>query len=404
MHTASILDSLRTAYLPEYIASQPLDAYVNNRDLRALAPDPTWADDYYPSVPQEVVLQRIDDWLGALGAPPLVPRNPLSPSKRCAPPTGLNCSNGYEPARTSFVRTNTFTTPHPLTCPGMASRLPTTLHEVGLLDFQPVTLDRLIDWLAETGRWPAGMRRTHDLIELGLPVDALTRAERAKEADRRRLEDARRRVTIDGEDMAADETNYGKIVDAIRAGIDDAFIHASGLTPLTEREPRRRGAPGDGRPGTTAARRKKPSDTQIGAIGLAGEVAALEWLKTQYPEVSEVSAWKSGYRNQVLGDGAGDDTLGYDLIVDGQRLRLMFEVKATTGDQTEFTLTDAEIARAQNLRKRERYEILYITHVFDGDLRRIHRLPNPLDRRHSRFYRPIGDGIRYRFDFQGDAQ
>jgi hypothetical protein len=80
----------------------------------------------------------------------------------------------------------------------------------------------------------------------------------------------------------------------------------------------------------------------------------------------------------------------------------MFEVKATIGDQPEFTLTDAEIARAQNLLGRERYEILFITHVFDGDQRRIHRLPNPLDRRNGRFYRPIGDGIRYRFEL-GEA-
>jgi len=100
----------------------------------------------------------------------------------------------------------------------------------------------------------------------------------------------------------------------------------------------------------------------------------------------------------VLGGTEGDDTLGYDIVVDTDKNRLMFEVKATTGDLAEFVLTEVEIVRAQNLKRRERYHILFVSHVLERDLRRIQLLPNPLDPRYGRFYRTIGEGLRYRFN------
>ncbi len=98
-----------------------------------------------------------------------------------------------------------------------------------------------------------------------------------------------------------------------------------------------------------------------------------------------------------LGDGEGSDDLGYDLRVDHKRLWLLLEVKATTGDDAEFLLTGAELVCAQNLTRSERYEILFVTHVLDGERRRIFRLPNPLDSRSRRLCRTVGNGVRYKF-------
>lgn len=123
-------------------------------------------------------------------------------------------------------------------------------------------------------------------------------------------------------------------------------------------------------------------ETEAAAVGLAGEIAALDWLKAHYDGVDD-AAWVSGYRNLILGDGLGNDALGYDLIVEQPRTRLYFEVKSSLQDPQEFVLTSAEIARAGSLKKRERYYILYIAHVLNREHRRIYQLPNPLDPRHA---------------------
>jgi hypothetical protein len=79
----------------------------------------------------------------------------------------------------------------------------------------------------------------------------------------------------------------------------------------------------------------------------------------------------SGYRNLLLGDGQGDDSLGYDFrIVSSERTRL-FEVKATVDDHTEFTLGETEVRRAQNLQPDEEYLIIFVAHVLDSTRRRI---------------------------------
>ncbi|WP_349881245.1 hypothetical protein ABIH81_30005 [Micromonospora sp. HUAS YX12] len=75
----------------------------------------------------------------------------------------------------------------------------------------------------------------------------------------------------------------------------------------------------------------------------------------------------------------------------------MFEVKASESEASEFLLTPAEITRARGLKRNERYTILFITNVFRAAERRIHLLPNPFDPAHSAVYRPVGDGVRYRF-------
>jgi hypothetical protein len=94
------------------------------------------------------------------------------------------------------------------------------------------------------------------------------------------------------------------------------------------------------------------------------------------------------------------DTLGYDLIVEQSETRLFFEVKASAREPGEFVLTTTEITRARSLKRRERYYLLYVTHALNSDLRRIYRLPNPLDPKSARFFRSVGEGLHYRFALQ----
>jgi hypothetical protein len=178
------------------------------------------------------------------------------------------------------------------------------------------------------------------------------------------------------------------VTDEFRASTGDAL-----LVPTIGRRSTRGGS------GFTASGRDTMSDKQAAAVGLVGEVAALEWLKARYKDVDD-GAWVSGYRNLVFGDGLGDDTLGYDLVVERRRHRLFFEVKSASRDSTEFVLTANEIAKARSLRKMESYHLLYVAYALDSKLRRIHELPNPLDPAHAHFFRSLGEGMRYRFDLR----
>jgi Domain of unknown function (DUF3883) len=134
----------------------------------------------------------------------------------------------------------------------------------------------------------------------------------------------------------------------------------------------------------------------MAAVGLVGEVAAFEWLKANYPDANDAS-WRSGYRNLLDGAG-GDDSLGYDFEVLSRQRRLLFEVKATTGDAVEFDLTDAEIRAAQSVRRTERYHILFVAHALTSDERAIYLLPNPFAAEGIGRYGTLGSGLRLRFD------
>ncbi|GIF52464.1 uncharacterized protein DUF3883 [Asanoa ferruginea] len=399
-----ILDALRVAYLPNFHAGQTLDHYVEHRAMTTLVPDPNWPNDHYPTVPDELMLAQVNKWLTAAGATDLEEKYILEPVEKLLTDNRARVMEWTGRAAEIIRAYEDFRHQAASNLPGDRTKIADAAAATGMLDFEPVGQDRFLTWLASSGRWPTDMPVSVETHALGLPPEALARAQSEQEQLRRHHEQERRTITIDGTPVLADESNYAQIAAAVRASATSEFRNSDGNAFLVERDLPRNRFPSPGRTGTTAARRLRPSDAQMGAIGLAGEIAAIEWLKMNFPGVTELQSWRSGYRNQILGDNEGDDTLGYDLVVDDKKLRIMFEVKSTTGDHAEFQLTDLEIARAQHLKRRERYEILFVTHVLDGERRRIHRLPNPLDPKTSRLYRTVGDGVRYQFTFADHYQ
>ncbi|MEV4666129.1 ATP-binding protein [Micromonospora echinofusca] len=395
--TGPILDALRAASLAEFRAGRPLDRYVGQRTLAALGPDPEWALDYFPTIPVTRMIERVNAWLAASGANDLGVDPGLEPLDRLRI---VNRTTALSWAAEAARVVRAYETQRGLTLsglPGEPTAVADAASSAGVLDFEPVDADRLLAWAADTTLWPADMPRSTDLGTLGLPADALDLAQKQQREIHDRREQERRTVQIDGVRLVAEETNYAQIATAVRASITPEFRAANGRTSLEAAARPSRRAPGWGGSGTTAARQSRPPEAKLAAIGLAGEIAALEWLKERYPGLNELQCWHSGYRNQLLGDDGGDDTLGYDILVEQGRRRLMFEVKASESEASEFLLTPAEITRARGLRKNERYTVLFITNVFRGAERRIHLLPNPFDPAHSAVYRPVGDGVRYRF-------
>jgi len=281
--------------------------------------------------------------------------------------------------------------------PGESEGVVDVASATGQLDFEALTPERAVAWLAHTGRWPLEMARSLDPAEIGIEESDLDEVVQRREDEARRRRDAARHVSIDGETVNAEQDNYAAIVQAVRTGITPELLASPPkVVDLPAMPPGGRGGGTGSGSGVTAARRRRLSDVQVGAIGLAGEVVAHEWLKANYGDATDAS-WRSGYRNLVLGGNEGDDSLGYDFEVIERRRRLFFEVKASVSDVYEFDLTDAEIRAAQRARRGDRYYILYVTHVLTSDERAIHLLPNPLGTEGLGRYRTVGSGLRLRF-------
>ncbi|GAA0318212.1 DUF3883 domain-containing protein [Streptomyces polychromogenes] len=396
-----ILNALRAGFLEAFRSGAPLTSYTENRHLAALVPDPTWADERL-HVETALMRAHVDRWLTGLGAPP------LGTDARLPPVDELRLTNrplllGQLKRARALVHAWEAAHDEPASgLPGDPEGVAAEAAAAGLLDFLPLDDPTTLRWLRAGDRWPAAIPLALTPEALGLTTGQLENARRQERRERRLRQEEQRHIMVDRVRMSAEEDNYHAIVEAVRGGLTAEFLHSAGDDPLVELGPRAQRLPGTGRPGFSAGRRRKLSDTQALAVGLAGEVAALAWLKNRYDAVND-GAWVSGYRNKVLGDGLGDDSLGYDLVVETKRASLLFEVKSSAGSEGEFVLSPTEIARARSLKKRETFQVLYVSHALDADLRRIHLLPNPLHPRSARFFRSVGEGLRYRFQLSSGS-
>ena len=79
----------------------------------------------------------------------------------------------------------------------------------------------------------------------------------------------------------------------------------------------------------------------------------------------------------------------------------LIEVKASTGDDTIFSLPEVEITRALDLAPHEQYMILFIANVLTDELRTFTWLPNPLGSQ-ARLFRREGRQMKFRFDLADD--
>lgn len=269
--------------------------------------------------------------------------------------------------------------------------------QAGALDFERLTSLVVVRWLHANHQWPIGMPLTTNRAELGLTeqdiTDARQRIDQAKEQQRR----TSTFVRIDGHTYSADGDLLA-LADAVRGGLTPALL-ATPADPLTLSESGVTSTADGETVGFygSSGRSAPPPPEELKAIGLAGEVAVGEWLRHQIGIAPEES-WVSGYRNLILGDGQGDDSLGYDFrIISTERTRL-FEVKATVDERPEFTLGETAVRRAQNLQPDEEYTIIFVTHVLESTRRSFTPLPNPLAPGELRHYRVGGRSIRLQFE------
>jgi hypothetical protein len=377
---------------------EPLTAYPAL--LEAVpTPDPSWLDRYW-DLPPDVLASYVDSWLeqacpvaDGVRVQALPPIDELReagartitavlPNTRILAEAWLHRNRAGEGAR-----------------PGERAAVTEAMIAQGLLDFGRLTAADIIRWLHHNGQWPDDMPMTTHRADLGLTEQDLegarSRLEQGREARRRKAI----YVQYGDHTYSEESSDLQALVDAARENVPVVVLATSAepiaLSGLPADDGDNRARPRSGSGGMTWTSRT--SAEKLKAIGLAGEAVVGEWLRSQFGLPPE-DTWVSGYRTEMLADGKGSDSLGYDFIVKTAKRTWLFEVKATTEEAPEFALGESEVRRARDLSSDEEYIIAFVTHVLSPEKRRIHPLPNPLGPGGLQYYRVAGRALRLQFE------
>ena len=398
-----IEEKLRARFLKKFRDGGSLEEYVEARSMGGLEPDPAWLD-HYAEPPPELIDKAIEEWIqGAAGAAPPTEEQlePLAETRRQNRRAILELLPKLRTVIRAWAKRQK--EEYRSEWDADLSAIADELGEAGLLDFDLLDENGALAAIATVDLLPADMPASLDREQLGLSEAELETA--AQEVDEEDSESAQRQrsISIDGVDFGADETSYAEIARAIRSDIGaNVTAGQARMAKLAPMPPAggTSGGGGGGGGGRNRRRRERLTDSQKAAIGLAGEVAAGEWLASHYPKEFSPSCWKSSYA-AVDGLPGGDDDLGYDFHLPLKRTNLHFEVKATTGDGPEFNLGESEVRFARQCLEwgsgNSEYRILFVSYALDSRKRRVDMLPNPLDSQSRAYFRFPGSGLRCAF-------
>lgn len=389
-----IAEAVRVRYLEAFDSLGDLQPYVSLRQGPHLDPAPEDLE-AYASPPEAVVLARIDAWLSDQGCPRIGEGGKSLPPLTEVRALNLNTARRFLAAASPVFQawerkagTDTEASRAAASDDGTAS-----LEAGGWLDFRVIDSNDLPGLLARVGHWPSGMPWTCNLEQLGLTEEDVSRAREVEATEKQERRRRQSTIVIGREEVDAEDlANVAEVVDRT---LDDLILETSKRQSFPM-------APESGKSNRTTPGRSGPyrgsrgmTDAQLIAIGLAGELIAFRWLQAQYEEANEES-WVSGNRAVLLG-GEGDDSLGYDFIVHQRSQSVRFEVKATAGEDTAFTLTENEMRVAQSATTRMLYRIIFIRNVLTPGEQRLDILPNPVGPEGSERYRMTGQGVTFAF-------
>lgn len=398
-HRDQILDAIRCAEIDRFERIEPPLQYATLRAFPDLAPDPSWLDDY-EEPPEDVMATRIQAWLHSNGIEPGLAGTCSLPQVDEARAANQSMLSERFDAIRQVARA--WSIKQGVLLPAEwteRSDVRQAMEGSGCLDFAVLSERELLGWLRALDLWPQGMPLTLDTTQLELSSadldDSLTEQKRIQDERAR----ARRSIAFDGREYDVESEALDDLIQAVRESIDDRFL-------LTSRRVKRlvalgsadRSGAGSGRGGRQGRRTagSRGTEAQRAAIGLVGELLAYEWLRYRY-EGATSDTWVSSYREAVLGGVPGDDSLGYDFEIALASRTLLFEVKATAGDQCEFEMGESELRAASSSRKGT-YLIIFIRNVLDSHERELMVLPNPLEVEFSQQFRQSSGGIRFAFE------
>lgn len=397
---ANIQNRLRDSYVDAVTdpddRADAMREYLRLLDLPGLDADPAWLDEHW-DVPAAALEDRVGRWLAAAAPPGPAPTVPALPDLDDLRDTGRRVVAGV--VRNAQVLVEAWLHRN---AAGEGNRPPPAVDAIeqitaaGLMDFGRVTPERVLLWLRDNGHWPDGMAATTVRAEHGISEADMTAA---RERLTRARDDARRRTTyvdFGGRTFSEDPDDLRALAQAVKeqaAGEHlDLPIDPVALVEL---------AVADAAPDRTRGRGKGfraggPPPEKANAIGLAGEIYVGEWLRQTFGLPPE-DTWVSGYRNEILGDGKGSDSFGYDFEAVTPTGTLLIEVKATTGPDAQFSLQESEVRRAQALEPDETYIVVMVNYALDPARRTATPLPNPLGRAGLTHFRVLGSALRLQF-------
>ncbi len=398
-HKDETLAHLRWIYKAAFLSGQDLSEYVALRRLPELQTSPTWLEECELQT-DSMMTEQIDAWLTLRGAPPLsqhVDEEPVG-ELRAANRKAL-ISEGTQAGRTvrAWCRNHGESCPALWSGEAVGGQLADWADERGLLDFLRISdLQPLFSHLNAAAAWPDGMEDTLDLERLDLAESDLEHGDSEEEKQRQQQELERTTIEFGGRRLRTEPDRFPEIAEAVREALRPQLLKTTlRLASLAAAPIGRHGLSSQGGNRSFYRGRAKPTNQQLSAIGLAGEVIAFQWLLEQYRD--GVVQWRSGYRDMVLGGTDGDDSLGYDIEVVTRASTFMFEVKSSVDDGSDFELTESEVNSARLHVGRDAYRIIYVRNVLDADRTSILLLPNPFTRRGREAYRIVGSGLHYRF-------
>ena len=249
----------------------------------------------------------------------------------------------------------------------------------------------------------AGCVSLHEVRErLGLNPEDIDA--RRRERLRRKQEAARQRRTFDvaGAPFEVGGTpSYRELFDRLDSLAEPDGPRASKdrFTPLAEAGPSgRRLGRGGGNGGKTSHLRPSADFREL--VGIVGEIQAYRFLRADFGGDVTLEAWVSEIRLKVqpLVPGEKDDTSdghGFDFRFRYNRKTWCVEVKATSGDDTQFDLGSTEIDAAARLARKRgwRWRILRIRSAL-SERPEFDWLPNPFEKGLRKHFRLDRGGMR----------
>lgn len=397
-----ITDRIRWALLPTFRANHPINRWIEIREPKSLTPDMAW-NQTVDQLSENQLNQRIENQLTALLGDTVPTQGPALPAMASVHQANVRLGESEYPTLARNVHA---------WCAKNGAMPPTAwgdvtdsrpalqrLDDVGALDFEPLDASQMLKWLKAADLWPTGMPLSTDPKEVGLSAQDLERADSDEHKARQERQRARQTVTVNGEPVNVGD-GYRDLRERIQASLNDdpkiinTPIRFAKLEELDSPSAR---VGNEGRTkGPTASARPRPSQSQLEAIGFAGELVAYRWLASRYKDRFTDDCWVSKNRAFFMTGSAGDDGCGYDFLIPARGGALMYEVKATSGGAGEFQLGESEVRQAQMNARNDRWRLLIITHVLATE-RQLLVLHNPFSPNSRGQYVFAGEGLRIRY-------
>lgn len=399
-------DRLRRLHLKDYRLGNDLSTYLSRRELRFIPFDPTWVLDF-ETLNRQMVVEHVEKFFAeALGE---VPGADLPPFEKML---GENrkvvraFASEAKPILGAWCRKSHVDLPE-VWDRGEAQDVMRVVENAGLLDFDIINSGLMPALCERAGLWPEEMPARIDPESLGLDASAVREEQERKAREQQERDRRKRIIQFAGQDLDPGDPSFAaamqNIAEAAIESDDSWFVRSRQRTRLvpfdeTSRSDSSGGNGGGGKRGQRAARL---TETQKVAMGVASEWLAYQYLKRRFPDAVDESSWISENRTKFFGGSEGDDSAGYDFLVQTPTIDWMFEVKSTLEDGCEFELTSNELRVASSASRtgRRRYRILYVPHVFSPEKWCVFELPNPMDKETQAQFSVVGRGsLRLRFE------